>query len=136
MKYLGVDYGDKKIGLAIAGSDVRVALVYDSIKTENAINKIKRICNIENIDQIVIGLPLSMKGFETEQTQKTKKFINLLKAKIDLQINEHDERLTTRMSGRITSGKPSLLTRGEKLKIDKDQASAVLILQSYIDMIK
>lgn len=135
MKYLGIDYGDKKIGLAIAGSDTKVAVIYDSVKSENAVYEIQKICREEFIDEIIIGLPLSLKGTGTKQTQKTRKFIKLLKEKIDLPINEHDERLTTRMAGRMTSGKPSLQTRKSEPKINKDQSAAVLILQSYIDMI-
>ena len=125
MKYLGIDYGDKRIGLAIAGSDTRVALVYNTIKTENALYEIQKICREEFIDKIVVGLPLAMSGNETEQTNKTRKFIKLLKEKIELPIKEHDERLTSRIAEQ--SGVD---------KAHKDQSAAVLILQSYIDMIK
>ena len=75
MKLLGIDYGQSKIGLAIADSDTKTAVPFGVAESDNLFAIIKDTIESENIDQIIVGLPLNMSGEETEQTELTKDFI-------------------------------------------------------------
>lgn len=108
MKYLGIDYGEKYIGLAIGNDELKIALPF---KIVNNIQEIKQIINQEKIDKIIIGLPKGFRG-ETEQTKKTRKFAKNFK-----NFEFADERFTS--------------------KIGENHASAAaIILQDYLNMLK
>ncbi len=140
-KILALDYGDKKIGLAISDEKKRLALVYDILKnqgTESALKKIKEICQQEEIEKIVVGLPLSQdspkqkpdglnfKDLANQQTRKVLNFVEQLKKEIKLEIILEDERLSSKMADRLKRG----LVKG-----DNDAVAAMVILQNYLDRI-
>ncbi len=105
MNYLGIDYGEKNIGLALADDELKIARPFCIV---NNLKQIQKIIKQEKINKIIIGLP---KGFkqETEQTKKTREF-----AKNFSNFEFIDERLTS--------------------KINKNHAgSAALILQTFLD---
>lgn len=119
-KILGIDYGSKRIGLAI--TDQRQEIVFPYLTLENnkfAIDELKKICVKEDIKKIIIGLPLGLNSSETEKTKEAKNFINLLKRNSGVEVISFDERLTTRMAERF-------------LKDYKDETSAMIILQDYL----
>jgi putative pre-16S rRNA nuclease len=126
MKYLGIDYGEKKIGLAIAESEMKIATPFKVIEnTSKLMANISQIIQGEDIDQIIVGLPKGLQGNESQQYQSVIKFIDKLKNKIDLEILTQDEKLTTSFANKLLQGLP-------KKKADDDVA-AMLILQSYLD---
>lgn len=115
---LGIDYGQSKIGLALADSETKTAVPFGMVKSNNLFSIIKDIIKSENIDKIVIGLPLNMSGEETAQTNITQEFIEDLKVKTGLEVITEDERLTSVQANRL--GKD-------------DAVAAMYILQTYID---
>jgi len=120
MRILGIDYGMAKIGLAIADGDMAVPF---KIIKETDFNKqldlIIEIIKSENIDKVVIGLPMSLKQNETQQTEHTQTFIDALKQK-GVDIVTADERLSSKAA--------------QSLGIKEDDAVAAMqILQTYID---
>jgi len=125
-KYLGIDHGDKKIGLAIADSETKIASPYKILfNNQNIIEDIKNICLNEEIDLVVIGVPISLKSTQSKQTKNVLDFISTLRKKLDLDIIEQDEKLTSQYAQRLIKE-----TKAKKLD---DDVAAMLILQSYLD---
>jgi putative Holliday junction resolvase len=125
-KYLGIDFGANKIGLALADLQTKIATPYKIlIKEKDPIAKIKEICQQENIEKIIVGLPIGLKGVNSEQYKKVADFINKLKQEIKIEIIEQDEKMTS-----IYAQK---LMRETKYKKSDDDVAAMLILQSYLD---
>jgi len=132
MRYLGIDYGDKKIGLAFGDDDVHVAVPLDVIKNqgEETLQLLASRVETEGIDQVVVGVPLStVEGPGSEQLVKTRQFITDLKKAIPtIPIAEEDERYSTAEAIR--------LQRDQGAAADEDAIAAMLILQAYFDQNK
>lgn len=123
MRYLGIDYGDKRIGIALSDEQGILAFPLATVENgKNAINQIKKICSEQEAERIIIGLPLSFAMKETEQTEKVRLFAGKLSKEINLPIEFENEILTSKMAGK---------ERVNRQKID--ESSAALILQSWID---
>ncbi len=120
-KLLGIDYGDKRIGLAIAEAG-SIAVPYKVLEnTEKLFEKLQEIISQENINEIVVGLPNSLSGDKNERLEITQKFIEDLGRFINLPIKEVDEQLTSKLYTR----------QGVKDDIDKHAATA--ILDTYLE---
>lgn len=122
MSILGIDFGEKRIGLAIADSELKIALPFKTVKSEK---EIEEICKNRKISKIIIGLPRGLSGKNTEQTQKTKEFAQRLKNNLKIPINFQDERLTSKQAEKMLQNKHK--------KEDIDAISAQIILQTYLD---
>ncbi len=121
--YLGIDHGLKNIGLAFASQDTLLAVPFDIIDGTDqarAIEEIQAICLNEEVDVIIIGLPISKKGEDSKQTQYVRRFIDQLKKKTTLPVIEEDERFSTLMAAKSSES-------------GDDSVSAAIILQSYLD---
>ena len=132
-KYLGVDYGDKRTGLAecdisglIAGG---IGTISEGGMRKTAIKvaeeAIKRSCK-----KIIIGLPKNMDGSEGPRADVIKAFGALLSELTDIPIDYYDERMTTMVAYRFLG---ETGTYGKKRKDTVDTLSAQIILQNYID---
>lgn len=127
MKYLGVDYGTKRTGLAISDEDGRVAVLKETVEAErqdDVVSRIKEIVDEDGAEMIVVGLPVNMEGEETEMTEDVRRFIEKLRNHVAVPVQTVDERLTTEMAKK--------LLRGVK-KEERDQVAAQILLQNYID---
>ena len=96
MRYLAIDYGDKRTGLAICDPQETVVsplLVIEGQK--NLIEKIEDIIETESVEAIVIGLPLNMDGSAGPRATLVRRFADRLKGRINVPIFLQDERLTT-----------------------------------------
>ncbi len=103
--YLGLDYGSKKIGVAFKlGQDpiVPTDLIVET-SSKKIIQKIITICQEKDINQIVIGLPLNLKGQKGQQAKVTEEFYQKLQKKIDLPIFMTDERFTSKIYSEVTN---------------------------------
>ena len=129
---LGIDFGEKRVGLALS---VRSNLIASPFKTINYINEIDlveqlKIIVIENdIENFVLGLPINMKGEDTAQTKLVRKFKDSLST-LELPIIFEDERLSS------ISAKNSLMLQNIKTGHNKpeiDKTAAAIILQQYLD---
>jgi len=128
-KFLGIDYGDKHLGLAIADEETRIASPYKILPNNDdnlVIGQISRIVIDEEIKAIIIGLPKGMQGQASAQLAKVNSFIELLKNNFSQEIIAEDERLTTAMAG-------GLMKEDKKSGERDDAVAAMLILQSYLD---
>lgn len=124
MRYLGIDYGARRIGIARSDADGRIAFPERTITyrvKKQAIAELKKMCDAE-IGAVVIGMPLGLDGKETDETREARAFAAFLARMIRQPIYFENEMLTSRMS--YDAG-----MRGASL----DASSAALILQSYLD---
>jgi len=124
-KVLGIDYGTKNIGLAIAVSFVAIPM--EPIKQEGYKKSLKKIVQEKAVEAIVIGLPLSMSGRFSESTLKAISFAVKLKKHFKLPIFMVDERLST-----VSARKVSELD-GKEFRRYKDSLSALEILNRYLE---
>ena len=132
-KILGIDYGERRIGISISDPLQIIATplkVIDVKKNNQFIDEIKTISIENNVETIVVGLPLTLKGTHSKQTEKTKLFIENIKKKINVSVKMIDERLTSLEAEKILIQK-GIKTGHNKEKIDL--TAAVIILQEYLD---
>jgi len=133
MRTLGVDYGEKKIGIALSDFTNTIATplcVIDSDKSD-PIEEIKKIVSEHEINKIVVGLPINMSGTIGKRAIITKEFIDKLSEAVDIEIIEWDERLSTRFSDRVLNKAKIKGRKNKKTVIDK--IAATFILQGYLD---
>lgn len=132
MRILGIDYGDKRIGLAISDEEGKLAgrfLTLENISQSRTIAEIIKVISENNIQKIIIGVPVGFKN-ESEQTAKTKNFIKTLREKIELPIVEINEIFTSKMAEKnLRDNKMN----SEEIKEIIDQEAARIILQDFLD---
>lgn len=127
-KFLGLDYGTKKVGLAIGDLQTKIASPYKILNNNpDLINQLKDICLKETIEKIVVGVPLTLKSASSKQTQIVERFIAKLRKATYLEIVEQDERMSSIYA-------KSLLKETKSKHLDDDVA-AMIILQSYFDQL-
>jgi len=134
-RILAIDYGKKRIGLAISGplgitTQPLKAIIRSHIDSDLKIITDK--INEYEVDRIVIGLPLNMDGSEGFMVKFMRSFANQLKNKCALEIIEIDERLTSFQAGEILK---EAEVKGKRKKEKIDSLSAQIILQTYLDSI-
>lgn len=125
MRLMGIDYGEKRIGIAVSDQNGRFALPYGVLENKKGvILKIKEICRKKDVGKVIIGLPLDFKNMPTHATKGARDLKNKLEKEIDIDIFFEKEFLTTKEAERI---------QGKIKKIDA--SAAALILKSYIERI-
>lgn len=132
MRILGLDVGDKRIGVAVSDMTGRIASALTTIERQNTyvIEELKALSDKYNISEIVVGIPLKIDATEGDQAKKVRQLIARMKKEIDLPFKEWDERLTSSQAERnLISGN----ARRAKRKAIIDRVAAALILQSYLD---
>ena len=102
LRYLGLDYGAKTVGVAISdpllmgsASPVEIIRRDRESKLRHTYARIEELIAEYNVDEIVLGLPLNMDGSEGERALKTREFGNTLSKRCELKINYFDERLSS-----------------------------------------
>lgn len=127
MRYLGIDFGLKKIGMALGDDETKIASPIETIaNTDQLMNKLKELVKQEGIEEVVVGVPMSAGTFHTgEQFALTQKFIETLRSEIDLPVHEEDERYTSVESQR--------LQKEYGAQASEDSLAAMLILQQFLD---
>ena len=133
---MGIDYGDKRIGIAFTDFLCTISSPYEVYKTVSEEKDLEYLCNLaksQEADEIVFGLPLNMDGTEGERAEITRAFGEKLSQKSGLKVVYVDERLTSMEAEDILI---SAGVRREKRKEIIDKISAQLILQSYLNQNK
>jgi len=133
MRILGIDLGDKNIGLAISDKLLITAQAlgrYCGVNQKEDIKYFKKLVATYDIGEIVVGLPLRMNGSSGTQAKKAIKFAKLLEKTLNLPIILWDERLSTKHALQILRNQK---IKGKAQRNLKDQISATLILSSYLE---
>ena len=132
-RVIGIDYGDSRIGLALS-DPMRVIAKPSGIITnrseDHVLGKLKSIIEGNKVKKIIVGMPLGMRGNDTEQTKKVRNFITLLEQNFDLEIIPIDERLSTKSA--ISSLVIQKINTGKE-KHRVDETAAAIILQEFLD---
>lgn len=131
-RYICLDIGDKRIGVAVSDPLGSMALPYETYHRKNFNEDLKYLANLaktRGADVIVCGMPVNFDGTKSEQTQKTQSFIDELKKITDIPIELQDERFTTREAQRILIGENM---RRDKRKTVVDAVAASFILEDYM----
>lgn len=132
-KYLGVDYGDKRTGLAECDLSGQLASGICTISEggmRKTAERVKREAESLGCKKIIVGLPKNMDGSEGPRADVVKAFVALLSEICEIPIEFFDERMTTMAAYRLLDGSG---TFGKKRKDVIDTLSAELILQGYLD---
>jgi len=135
MKILALDYGTKNIGLALTDDEGDFAFAYGTVSAEtqnfaslqNAIDKLKTICQKEKVEKIIIGWPTQLSGIASTSTLAVSEFIKKLEEGIGLPIETIDERLSTMQAQKSASG--------GKNSTSIDALSAQILLSGYLEKI-
>jgi putative Holliday junction resolvase len=100
-RILGLDTGERRIGVAISDPDRRFALPLRSIDASGGEEAIARIIEAEEVTEIVVGLPLSLSGEASAQTERARAFGRRLEERLGLPVQFWDERLSTQEAMRL-----------------------------------
>lgn len=131
MRYLAIDYGDKRTGLAICDAAETIVSPLTVVHGhKDLIKKIADVVKTENVEAIVLGLPLNMDDSQGPQAKRVFKFADQLKGRIDIPIHFQDERLST--FGAEEKLSVTDLTRGKKKK-RLDAVAAAQILEAFLE---
>jgi len=136
MRVLGVDYGRRRIGLAISDSDGIVASplpIYIRRDARADIEHIARLAREKEVGTIVIGLPLNLDGSRGEMAEEVAAFAARLGTRARIPVATFDERLTTAEAERVLL--QADISRKRRKKV-RDSLAAVLILQGYLEHLR
>lgn len=134
MIFIGIDYGDKRTGVALSDAGGTFAYPFKTLTSssmKNVADMLAEIIISENVDIIVMGLPLNMDSSEGIRASKTRSLGKVLTKITSKDVIFMDERLTTYQADELLS--EAGLSKKQKLEGLLDQMAAKIILQSYLD---
>lgn len=133
MRVLGIDYGDRNIGLAVSdrlGITAQPLINYRRKTKKQDADYFKRVVSEYEIKEVIVGLPLRMDGSSGTRAEKTREFARWLEQILNLPVHFWDERLTTKQANKILSQQKI----APKAKKDiENQISAMIILSTYLE---
>lgn len=130
---LGLDYGRRRIGVAVSddlGFTAQPVCTWSNLKWEEIVENICTWITERNIERIIVGLPLNLRGQKGHLALEVERFVQRLKKHISIPITLWDERFTTVQSKRILH---VLHQKPSQKKERIDQIASVLLLQNYLD---
>ncbi len=135
MKYLGIDYGSKKVGLALSDEDGMMAFPFKTILNNNEfIDALHNICGEEDIQEIIIGESKNSLGEPNKIMEKINDFKDQLALEIGLPIHFEKEFMTSLHSDTLkTKDIFSARQNKKEIKNKNDSQAAALILQRFLD---
>ena len=138
MKIMGLDLGNKTLGVAISDPSGFLATGYPTIRFKNrdfeyALNELLKMIDEHKVEKIVLGLPKNMDGTEGIQAKTSRNFKKMIEDKRDIEVILLDERLTSRIAlNSMIMGGTNKQNRHDQI----DEMAAKVILQDYLDKIR
>jgi putative holliday junction resolvase len=123
MRILALDHGAARCGCAVSDPSGTVVTPLDAVErpdTRRGLAAVARVAREREVKRVVVGLPLTLRGEEGEQAARARAFADRLAAELDVPVELHDERLTTRLAERMGGGS------------DADSRAAAHLLESYL----
>lgn len=123
MKVLALDFGSARTGVAVSdptGTVARPVGIVDDAASDRGIARVVELAQQENVELIVVGLPITLRGEHGAQAEETERFVESLRAATDLPVQSFDERFTTKLAG------------ATQTKAPEDAAAAAHLLTSYL----
>jgi putative Holliday junction resolvase len=135
MRLLGIDYGDKRVGIAVSDELQSLAHAYRTLQADSQLfSEIRKIVQCEKIGLIIVGLPKNMDGSLGPSAAKAQSFASRLETELaSTKILLWDERLTT------VEAQKALHLAGKRTRHSRkiiDQVAAQILLQSYLDSLQ
>ncbi len=132
-RIVGVDFGTKRVGLALSDPLQMFARPLGTFTADRAVDEIKRIAEEDGIEVLVVGWPLLPDGSEGKMTHRVQEFVNRLRKSFrNIEIVLWDERYTSQMARTLhAEARPG--TRARKGEGDLDAFAAAVILQDYLE---
>ena len=136
MRILGIDYGTRRVGLAVSDPTGMLAGPVETITRRPGrrppVHRVATVGKDLDVRAVVVGLPLGLDGEETEWCAETRAFGDAVARRLGVPVHYQDERLTSVMAERAV--RESGLPRSRRQEKDRvDRAAAVLILQRWLD---
>jgi putative Holliday junction resolvase len=123
VKVLALDYGSARTGVAVSdptGTVARPLGVVERAASEDGIARLVELAREEDVERIVVGLPITLRGEHGAQAEETDRFVELLRAAVDLPVESFDERFTTK------------LAEAGETRAEQDAVAAAHLLSSYL----
>lgn len=134
MRYVGIDYGQKRIGIAVSDSKGRIATPADvfvrSKDLESDMVRLRRALEEWEPAAVVVGLPIGLNGESGPSADKVRTFAQQLHRQVGVEVILHDERMSTHQASRQLR-EANLSEKAQRAVIDA--AAAAVILQSWLD---
>ncbi|MGE0159465.1 MAG: Holliday junction resolvase RuvX [Gemmatimonadales bacterium] len=136
MRVLGVDFGERRVGLAVSDPTGTIATPLDTVHRRAGkrppIAEMERIARSLGVEHVVVGLPLDLQGRETDWCREVRGVGTKLAERLGVEVSFVDERLSSVRAERAVRG--SGLRKGEREDKGRvDAAAAQLILQAWLD---
>jgi putative Holliday junction resolvase len=128
LRYLAIDHGQKRTGLAISDASETLVSPHSVIETTNEevlLRRISEVLGTEGIDAVVVGLPLNMDGTESDRSRKVRQFVLAIQQRTDKPVHLHDERLSSFEAENLV-GALELTRKKKKKRLDAIAAAAIL----------
>ena len=109
MKVLALDYGPARTGVAVSdptGTLARPVGIVERAATETGLARLVELVRAEEPERIVVGLPLTLRGEHGEQARETERFVEALRAAVDVPVESLDERFTTTLAAQTPTASP------------------------------
>jgi len=136
MRFLGLDYGTKRIGVALSNPEGTFAIPLETIAFNpdgSHVHAIRNIVDAYHVDRIVVGLPYNMDGSIGSRAEEALKWGKELEGLLGLSVDFWDERLSTSEAHGMLM---NINMKGKKRKTVVDKIAASIILQGYLDSVK
>jgi putative Holliday junction resolvase len=133
MRVLGIDHGQKRVGIALSDEDGRIAHPHETIARRDADALLESIAGIvreHGVEEIVVGLPLSLDGKEGASARRARRFAERLGEKTGLAVVLWDERMSTLAADRALS-ESGMKSSARRQVVDR--VAAALVLQTFLD---
>jgi putative Holliday junction resolvase len=131
-RILAVDWGERRIGLAVSDPTGTIATGLPTLEARSAAEAVERVAAIareQEVERIVVGLPLLLSGARGEAADSAQRFADALAGKVTVAVDTYDERLTSALSARRLR-ETGVRTGHARKKVD--QGAAVALLESFL----
>jgi putative Holliday junction resolvase len=140
MRILGLDMGERRIGVAICDPEERLAVPLKTLSSRGQAADIRAIAELAEQEQagaLVLGLPLSLHGEAGPQAQRVRDFGRALAEAVSQPVEYWDERFSSAEAERLLSQVPAAVSSGRRRRsrilAGRDALAATIILQSFLD---
>lgn len=133
---LGLDFGDKSIGIAVSDKSLTIASPIKTIRRKSIskdLIELFDLIKVYNVGGLIVGLPLSLNGKENIRTEKVRKFVNAIELQKNIKIMLYDERFSSDVIFKELRKNHNSIS---KIKKKLDQQAAAYILQGFLDSSK
>ena len=124
MKVLALDYGSARTGVAVSdptGTLARPLCVVERAASGAGLARLAALVSAEDAERVIVGMPLTLRGERGEQARATERFVEALRAVVDVPVETFDERFTTSLAG-----------QDERSPTPEDARAAAHLLSSYL----